>query len=127
MHDNILFDYILENTNPNEKTFNMVMTLSNHAIKNVNLKAFGVPLEKIQKFVENTPKAENLPDTNSLGHIYWYDKVVVNFIHKASQKFPNSLFIITGDHFDRSYEYAKNDLYTIKSVLAYFIRPYFKA
>ncbi|GAA7422095.1 LTA synthase family protein [Helicobacter pylori] len=116
VHDNILFDYILENTNPNEKTFSMVMTLSNHAIKNVNLKAFNVPLEKIQKFVEKTPKAENLPDANSLGHIYWYDKVVVNFIKKASQKFPNSLFIITGDHFDRSYEYAKNDLYVIKSV-----------
>ncbi len=116
VHDNILFDYILENTNPNEKTFSMVMTLSNHAIKNVNLKAFGVPLEKIQQFVEKTPKSENLPDANSLGHIYWYDKVIVNFIKKASQKFPNSLFIITGDHFDRSYEYAKNDLYTIKSV-----------
>ncbi|GAA6988004.1 LTA synthase family protein [Helicobacter pylori] len=116
VHDNILFDYILENTNPNEKTFSMVMTLSNHAIKNVNLKAFNVPLEKIQKFVEKTPKAENLPDANSLGHIYWYDKVIVNFIKKASQKFPNSLFIITGDHFDRSYEYAKNDLYVIKSV-----------
>ncbi len=126
VHDNILFDYILENTNPNEKTFSMVMTLSNHAIKNVNLKAFGVPLEKIQKFVENTPKAENLPDANSLGHIYWYDKVVVNFIHKASQKFPNSLFIITGDHFDRSYEYAKNDLYTIKSVPLILFAPTLK-
>ena len=116
VHDNILFDYILENTNPHEKTFSMVMTLSNHAIKNVNLKAFGVPLEKIQQFVEKTPKSENLPDANSLGHIYWYDKVIVSFIKKASQKFPNSLFIITGDHFDRSYEYAKNDLYIIKSV-----------
>ncbi|GAA9103265.1 LTA synthase family protein [Helicobacter pylori] len=126
VHDNILFDYILENTNPNEKTFSMVMTLSNHSIKNVNLKAFGVPLEKIQKFVENTPKAENLPDANSLGHIYWYDKVVVNFIHKASQKFPNSLFIITGDHFDRSYEYAKNDLYTIKSVPLILFAPTLK-
>ncbi|WP_237013429.1 LTA synthase family protein [Helicobacter pylori] len=126
VHDNILFDYILENTNPNEKTFSMVMTLSNHATKNVNLKAFGVPLEKIQKFVENTPKAENLPDTNSLGHIYWYDKVVVNFIKKASQKFPNSLFIITGDHFDRSYEYAKNDLYTIKSVPLILFAPTLK-
>ncbi len=126
VHDNILFDYILENTNPNEKTFSMVMTLSNHAIKNVNLKAFGVPLEKIQKFVEKTPKSENLPDANSLGHIYWYDKVIVNFIKKASQKFPNSLFIITGDHFDRSYEYAKNDLYTIKSVPLILFAPTLK-
>ncbi|AFI05305.1 LTA synthase family protein [Helicobacter cetorum] len=116
VHDNILFDYILENTNPNEKTFSMVMTLSNHPTRNVNLKAFNVPLEKIQNFVEKTPKSENLPNANFLGHIYWYDKVVVSFIKKASQKFPNSLFIITGDHFDRSYEYAKNNLYTTRSV-----------
>ncbi|WP_104761559.1 LTA synthase family protein [Helicobacter cetorum] len=116
VHDNILFDYIIDNTNPNEKTFSMIMTLSNHVTRNVNLKAFNVPTEKIENFVKQTPKTENLPDANFLGHIYWYDKVVVDFIKKASQKFPNSLFIITGDHFDRSYEYAKNDLYITKSV-----------
>ncbi|GMB92461.1 Phosphatidylglycerol-membrane-oligosaccharide glycerophosphotransferase MdoB [Helicobacter bizzozeronii] len=116
VHDNILFDYILEKTPTNQPTFSMVMTLSNHTSRNVNLKAFGVPLKSIQAFVKATPKSQDLPDANFLGHIYWYDKILVDFIKKASAKFPNALFIITGDHFDRSFEYAKNNLYWKKSV-----------
>ncbi|WP_120945985.1 MULTISPECIES: LTA synthase family protein [Helicobacter] len=116
VHDNILFDYILQTTPPDRKSFSMVMTLSNHTTRNVNLKAFGVPLEQIQAFVDRTPKSTNLPDANFLGHIYWYDKILVDFIKKARVKFPNSLFIITGDHFDRSFDYAKEDFYMTKSV-----------
>ncbi|WP_235852451.1 LTA synthase family protein [Helicobacter vulpis] len=116
VHDNILFDYILQTTPPDRKTFSMVMTLSNHTTRNVNLKAFGVPLEQIQALVDRTPASTNLPDANFLGHVYWYDKILVDFIKKARAKFPNSLFIITGDHFDRSFDYAKDDFYMTKSV-----------
>ncbi|WP_104708321.1 LTA synthase family protein [Helicobacter ailurogastricus] len=115
VHDNVLFDYILKNTPTNKKTFSMVMTLSNHPTRNVNLKAFGVPVEKIQDFVSRS-KDQNMPSANFLGHIYWYDKILVDFIKKASAKFPNSLFIITGDHFDRSFIYAKDNHYWTKSV-----------
>ncbi|WP_104695701.1 LTA synthase family protein [Helicobacter salomonis] len=116
VHDNILFDYILEATPSDQNTFTMVMTLSNHTTRNVNLKAFGVPVEEIQAFVDRTPASENLPDANFLGHVYWYDKILVDFIKKARIKFPHSLFVITGDHFDRSFDYAKNNFYMTKSV-----------
>lgn len=116
VHDNILFNYILENTPVKQKTFTMVMTLSNHTTRNVNLRAFGVPVDKIRAFVKSMPKSLDLPGANFLGHIYWYDKILVDFIKKARAKFPHSLFIITGDHFDRSFDYAKNNLYWKKSV-----------
>ncbi|EFX43342.1 LTA synthase family protein [Helicobacter suis] len=116
VHDNILFDYILEKTPVNQKTFSMMMTLSNHPTRNVNLKAFMVPVFQIEDFVKKFPKQVNMPNANFLGHIYWYDQILVNFIKKASVKFPNSLFVITGDHFDRSFEYAKDNIYWTKSV-----------
>ncbi|WP_104578091.1 LTA synthase family protein [Helicobacter felis] len=115
VHDNILFDYILKNTPINKKTFSMVMTLSNHPTRNVNLKAFGVPVEKIENFVKNS-NDKNMPSANFLGHIFWYDKILVDFIKKASAKFPNALFIITGDHFDRSFTLAKDNYFWTKSV-----------
>ncbi|GMB95431.1 LTA synthase family protein [Helicobacter sp. NHP22-001] len=115
VHDNVLFDYILNNTPTDKKTFSMVMTLSNHPTRNVNLKAFGVPIEKIKDFVAHS-KDKNMPDAIFLGHVYWYDKILVDFIKKASAKFPNALFIITGDHFDRSFIYAKDNYYWTKSV-----------
>ncbi|BEG57894.1 Phosphatidylglycerol-membrane-oligosaccharide glycerophosphotransferase MdoB [Helicobacter sp. NHP21005] len=115
VHDNVLFDYILNNTPTHKKTFSMVMTLSNHPTRNVNLKAFGVPVKKIQAFVAHS-KEPNMPNANFLGHVYWYDKILVDFIKKARAKFPNSLFVITGDHFDRSFIYAKDNHYWTKSV-----------
>ncbi|CRF45757.1 LTA synthase family protein [Helicobacter heilmannii] len=115
VHDNVLFDYILNNTPTDKKTFSMVMTLSNHPTRNVNLKAFGVPVKKIEDFVAHS-KEPNMPNANFLGHIYWYDKILVDFIKKARTKFPNSLFVITGDHFDRSFIYAKDNHYWTKSV-----------
>ncbi|BCZ18038.1 Phosphatidylglycerol-membrane-oligosaccharide glycerophosphotransferase MdoB [Helicobacter sp. NHP19-003] len=115
VHDNVLFDYILNNTPPDKKTFSMVMTLSNHPTRNVNLKAFGVPVDQIKDFIAHA-KDKNMPDATFLGHVYWYDKILVDFIKKARVKFPNALFVITGDHFDRSFTYAKDNTYWTKSV-----------
>ncbi|WP_104698042.1 MULTISPECIES: LTA synthase family protein [unclassified Helicobacter] len=97
--DNVLFDFILQNTN-NTPSFNMIMTTSNHPPYDLPLEKYDVPMKEIEDFVEKnhlniSPKI--------LAHIYWYDKVLMDFISKMSKKYPNSLFIITGDHYDRYY------------------------
>lgn len=97
--DNVLFDFILENTSQTP-SFNMIMTTSNHPPYDLPLEKYDIPIEKIKSFVEEnhlniSPKI--------LAHIYWYDKILIDFISKMSKKYPNSLFIITGDHYDRYY------------------------
>lgn len=119
-HDNILFDFIEQNVSKNSKpTFNMIMTSSVHPPYDVDLDYFNVPMQKIQKFwEENFPKNKRTHgmDANILGHIWWYDKQVTHFILKMSEAFPDSLFVITADHYGRISPIPTNKPSIIKTV-----------
>lgn len=121
VYDPIMFDYLIDNSLASKNpTFNMVMTTSNHHPYDVDLKYYNVPMDKINTFLKtHIPKTElNLNDdvATILGHAYWYDKEVTKFIKKASKIFPQSLFIITGDHYGRMYVRNKLDERAGKSI-----------
>lgn len=102
--DNVLFDFIFENTT-DTPSFNMIMTTSNHPPYDIPLEKYDVPLQEIQNFID---KNRISISAKILGHIYWYDKILINFVEKMSKKYPDSLFIITGDHYDRNYPDKQN-------------------
>lgn len=101
--DNILFDYILQNTiSSNKPTFNMIMTTSNHPPFDVPLEKYNVPIKKIKHFLDThfpQDKREPAITARVFAHIWWYDKQVAKFIKETSKIFPDSLFIVTGDHY----------------------------
>lgn len=79
----------------------MIMTLSNHPPYTVNLQAEGF---------DDTSIRENLPDylkkdeamIKTLGH-YWYaDKTISNFVRDTLKQYPDSMFVVTGDHANRT-------------------------
>lgn len=111
-YDNHLFafvrDMILIQTsqNPNYKSFNMIMTTSNHPPYDVPVADFGAPMDKIKAFVESTPNFKHKAVSEKiLAHIWYQDKVIAQFVRDMSAKFPHSLFVITGDHYDREYPF----------------------
>ncbi|WP_095294501.1 alkaline phosphatase family protein [Helicobacter sp. 13S00482-2] len=121
VYDPILFDFLIANTANSEKpTFNMVMTTSNHSPYDVDLKYYNVPMDKINNFLKtHIPKKDISNDSDNdrlLGHIWWYDKQVTRFIKEASKRFPDSLFVITGDHYGRQYIRAKLTKRIYKSI-----------
>lgn len=121
VYDPIMFDYLIDNSLvAKNHTFNMVMTTSNHPPYDVDLKYYNVPMDKINTFLKtHIPKTElshNEDLATMLGHAYWYDKQVTRFIKKASEVFPQSLFIITGDHYGRMYVRTKVDDRVGKSI-----------
>lgn len=121
VYDPIMFDYLIDNSLATKNhTFNMVMTTSNHPPHDVDLKYYNVPMDKINTFLKtHIPKTElshNEDLATMLGHAYWYDKQVTRFIKKASEVFPQSLFIITGDHYGRMYVRTKVDDRVGKSI-----------
>ncbi|PAF52861.1 LTA synthase family protein [Helicobacter sp. 13S00477-4] len=120
VYDNVLFDYIIDNTSKaNHPTFNMIMTTSNHPPYDVSLNSFDVPLKEIRAFIdEHFPKNKRFLEANEniLGHIWWYDKQITHFIREAARRFPKSLFIITGDHFDNMYPLANRNNRIVKSI-----------
>ncbi|WP_170126855.1 LTA synthase family protein [Helicobacter anseris] len=100
--DNIMFDFIEDYTAKNsQKTFNMIMTTTNHPPFDLPLEQFHIDIKKFDDFF-----AKKLPNTfwkpQDLAVLWWYDKQVTTFIKKMAKKYPNSLFVITGDHSNRA-------------------------
>ena len=83
-----------------EKIINVIMTTSNHPPYSVNVAKEGYDADKVRK---------NLPDSiantdkqiNEMGHIWYANHVMGEFIRKEEQSDPTSLFVITGDHSER--------------------------
>ena len=83
-----------------EKIINVIMTTSNHPPYSVNVAKEGYDADRVRK---------NLPDSiantdkqiNEMGHIWYADHVMGEFISKEEQSDSTSLFVITGDHSER--------------------------
>ena len=116
--DKYLFQ-ALSQTMDDTPTVNVILTVSNHAPYSVDLEKEGFDEAALIK--ELPEEAKNNQDLiKRLGH-YWYtDKVIGDFIKTTREKYPDSLFIITGDHANRTNIDANPSLferYTIPLVI----------
>ena len=83
-----------------EKVFHLVLTTSNHQPYTLDVDAMGFPRAKVRsKLGANIPKDEQT--MTELGHIWYADKTMGDFVQKAQKARPDSLFVITGDHSER--------------------------
>jgi len=97
--DEDLFNAIEKKLESEPPTVHFIMTMTNHPPYNLDLAAEGFDVAKTVaelKKLPNVTNAENL--AVELGHYWYMDKVITKFIRSVSEKFPNSLFIVTGDH-----------------------------
>ena len=98
--DEYLYDTVLQNISDDQPTFSIILNTSNHSPFNIDLASKGFDAESVrQALPENERSNEDL--VRELGH-YWYaDKQASEFIKKMQAKYPDSLFIMIGDHADR--------------------------
>ncbi len=98
--DASLFDFIsttiAKDNNNNTPTFNLIMSTSNHPPFSIDLKKMGFDEEKMKQILKNYPNGRATAKT--LGHFWYADKVLGQFVRKISKDIPKSLFAITGDH-----------------------------
>lgn len=101
--DDFIFAKMQENVETNtEPTVYVILSVSNHAPYSVDLEKQGFPKDELR--AKLPIKLQNDEDLlNRLGH-YWYtDKVIGEFVQNIESKYPGeNLFIITGDHADRT-------------------------
>ena len=105
--DKILFDnaasYIRQHKN--EKIFHLILTTTNHPPYTIDLKAAGFDSGRVSGSRPDTIPDD--PDTlNEMGHIWYADHVMGEFIEETEKEIPESLFVITGDHGER-FSFAK--------------------
>lgn len=88
-----------------EKVFHMVLTTNNHPpfIIDVDKEGFNrnEVVAKLPADIKNDAQT-----INELGHMWYTDKVIGEFVKTTEAVEPNSLFIITGDHSER-FHFAK--------------------
>lgn len=103
-YDHHLFALVRDNTlrERNTPSFNMILTTSNHPPYDAPIEQFGAPLDEIAKLFSDTGKYRER-SARQIAHIWYEDKMIARFVKEVSRVLPNSLFVITGDHYDREY------------------------
>ncbi|MGB5605061.1 MAG: LTA synthase family protein, partial [Gammaproteobacteria bacterium] len=96
--DEELFDFALGMPS-DQPTFNIIMTISYHAPFSVDIDAKGFPRQALAK--EFAARGYNEEQTRVLGHLWYADKALGDFVATAENRFPLALFAITGDHWSR--------------------------
>lgn len=85
--------------NGDKPSFNIILTLSNHPPFTVNVAAEGFDETSVHDLPEKIQNDKEL--LIKLGHFWYADHLAANFIQTMRNKYPDSLFVITGDHADR--------------------------
>lgn len=105
--DGVFLRYVSSKMTDDQPSFNVILTVSNHP-------PYSIDLEKAGFF--NTTTYNNFPAAvkqdadmvKMLGHFWYSDKVITEFVEKVKAQYPDSLFIITGDHVGGNIRYISN-------------------
>lgn len=100
--DGDLFDALEKHLADEPPTVHVIMTTTNHPPYNLDLDAEGYNLNGTLAEIAKLPTVDNPRElATELGHYWYMDKVTTKFIRSVKEKYPDSLFIITGDHAHR--------------------------
>jgi len=98
--DKYLFKAVAAGIEAEVPSFNIVLNISNHAPYTVDLQAEGFDESSVISALPEKQKNDK-ELIKKLGHFWYADKILSEFIKNTRQEYPDSLFIIVGDHADR--------------------------
>ncbi|WP_371372382.1 LTA synthase family protein [Sporomusa aerivorans] len=98
--DYYLYKAVLGRVKDDKPGFHVVLSVSNHSPYTVDLAKEGFdPAVVAAGLSEKMRQDQEL--IKKLGHFWYADKMLSQFIKDARRQYPDSLFIIVGDHADR--------------------------
>lgn len=114
-NDRSFYQYVNQKVvSGNKPTFNLLMTSSNHPPYSIDLKKEGWKMDSIPESLKELYDGET--SLNILGHFWYADQCLGEFVEQIEKHSPKSLFAITGDHWSRRFLNSKPTLYERKSV-----------
>ena len=98
--DEVLYREVLSRIDPEAPGLHVILNVSNHSPYTVDLAAKGFPADDVRTALPEKAQ-QDAALLKELGH-YWYaTRELAAFVRAAKEKFPESLFVIVGDHADR--------------------------
>ncbi len=117
IEDEKLFNLVMKHTDKSKYSLNIILTTSYHAPYTVDLEANGFPYKSPDDFPAAMKKHyDGAMNMKELGHLWYGDKALGDFVKKAEKEFTSSIFNFTGDHFGRKFINSKPNLYERSSV-----------
>lgn len=117
IEDEALFNLVVEKINPDEYTFNVILTSSYHGPYSVDVDSKGFMYQSVDQFPEEVKKYhDGRMNLREMGHLWYGDWAIGGFVDKAEAKYENSLFAFTGDHFGRRFINHSPNLYERSAV-----------
>lgn len=107
--DDVVFEFL--DTIANDNSLNIMITVSNHPpfeLKFLNHTNTKIPFDEIEKLSKKYK--------NELATLYWSLTTMIDWINAKAKAEPDSLFVITGDHYGRFNIDDNDDLYITHSV-----------
>lgn len=113
--DDQLFNLVSNTIEANQPSFNVIMTTTYHGPFNIDSISRGYQFASNSDYPAALQKDDALP-ANVLGHLWFSDKAVTDFVNQVSADHPRSVFALTGDHYSRRYFSGPPNLYEYSSV-----------
>ena len=98
--DTYLYKAVLDRVKDDHPGLHVLLNVSNHSPYTVDLAKAGFDSEIVMGGLPEKDKHDS-ELIKKLGHFWYADKMLAQFIKDARCKYPDSLFIIVGDHADR--------------------------
>lgn len=104
VEDEELFKIVLNNVDSCEKSINVILTTSYHTPFDVDVYAKGFPYHTFEDIPEEYRKyCDGSMSVLAMGHLWYSDLAIGKFMEVAKKKYPNALFVFTGDHYGRRF------------------------
>ncbi len=103
VEDEALFDFIVKTVEPaaSRPGLNVIMTTSYHPPYELDVYGKGFPLTAVP--TDLAGQFDGTVTLKMLGHLWYSDRCIGEFVRSADRRFPGSLFAFTGDHFGRKF------------------------
>ena len=106
----MLFDFVLRAVDPKTPSFNFIVTSSFHPPFSVDVYGHGFPHKEMPADLKSIATSD--PEyLRMLGHLWYADQMLGEFVEAAEKRYPGSLFVITGDHTSRKFLNGQPTLY----------------
>ncbi|HYA88967.1 MAG TPA: LTA synthase family protein [Nitrospirota bacterium] len=112
--DEYLYHFVTQTIDPDQPSFNVVLTTTNHPPFDVDMWAKGYAVRTVPPDLTNV--FDDRLDMNVLGHLWYADHCLGAFVRETEAKLPRTVFAITGDHWSRRFPNARPTFFEQSSV-----------
>jgi phosphoglycerol transferase MdoB-like AlkP superfamily enzyme len=115
-HDAELFAYVAAHVPPQQRSINVIRTTSNHGPYDLNLDTEGCRIERLPDELAPLCNRDLATLLCHWGHLKYSDKCLGRFVDEMAARFPDAVFVITGDHHGRNFIHTRPTDYEATSV-----------